>query len=115
MTDLLALSDVLVVGALERFCSRGLTGEQRRLAARYGLRYRAYESVHVPTGRHEHALEGAWDLIGDFTHRWDLPVDPQQWINVLDAYCRQLIETRQQHTLTALDDALTKLRIRHAV
>lgn len=109
MSCLIAVSDVLVVAALERACSRGLTGEQRRLAGRHALRYRAYESVHIPAARYDRALEGAWSQTVDLTARWDLEVNPVEWAITLDGYCRQLLAACQQHTVTALVEALSVL------
>lgn len=114
MTALLALSDVLVIGALERSCSRGLTGEQRRVAGRHALRYRAYEFIHIPPTRHEHALEGAWSIAGELIDRWTLPVDAEQWSRVLDRYCRGLLTECRPHTLLGLDQALAMLGAGHA-
>lgn len=114
MTALLALSDVLVIGALERSCSRGLTGEQRRLAGRHSLRYRAYEFVHIPPNRHTPALEGAWALTAELTIRHSLPVDAGEWSSVLDNYCRGLLASGQPHTLDHLEAALLLLEAGYA-
>lgn len=114
MSCLLAISDVLVVSALERACSRGLTGEQRRLAGRHGLKYRAYETVHIPVGRHDRALDGAWMQTIDLAARWELPVDAVMWAITLDTYARGLLATMTAHTVTGLDEALSVLGSSHA-
>lgn len=113
MTALLALSDVVVLRALERAYSRGLTGEHRRVAAetRHLPRHRAYEGIQIPTSRHARALEDAWSITGELAATWLLPVDAAEWSAALDAYCRDLLTTRRPRSLPDLEAALSRLGV----
>lgn len=114
MSALLALSDVLVVRALERAYSRGLTGSKRRDAAHHGPRHCAYMVEPIPAARHTHALDGAWDMCDDLVFRWQLPVPAETWSYVLDEYARGLLKSQAPHSLDALEQALRLLGAGHA-
>lgn len=115
MSALLALSDVLVVRALERCYSRALPGDARRRAALLrSPRHRAYEHIRIPPARHSHALDAAFTITGELTYRWQLPVEPTEWATVLDDYCRRLLTTMAPHTLDDLEQALRLLGAGHA-
>lgn len=107
MTDLLALSDVLVVRALERAYSRGLTGEYRRATHDRQLpRHRAYEQIHIPPSRHARALDDAWSLTDELAASWDLPIASPVWARSLDDYCRSLLTTQRPRSLPELEAIL---------
>lgn len=111
MTALLALSDVLVVRALERAYSRGLDGSHRAALGNQVLRHRAYEHTPIPAIRHGHALEGAWTITVELTQSWDLPIRAEEWSTALDAYCRELLTARRPRSLDGLEAALAALRV----
>lgn len=116
MSALLALSDLLVVRALERACSRGLSGDARRAARRHvDHPYRAYEAFKVPPTRVAYALEEAWTMTTPIVDRWQLPIEPGEWAHVLDLYARGLLTRQAPHTLDSLDAALALLGAGHAV
>ena len=105
MTDTLtALSDVLVVRALERACNRGLA--RTRWTTGTAVRHRAYERLVIPPERIDHALEDAWCHLPELAERHRLPIDPRLWARALDGYVRDLLDTRQPHTLPGLELAL---------
>lgn len=105
MTDtLVALSDVVVIRALERACNRGLA--RTRWSTGTEVRHRAYERIPIPAARVDHALEDAWCHLPDLARRHRLPIAPQLWADALDAYVRDLLDTRQPHTLDRLELAL---------
>lgn len=115
MSDLLALSDVLVLRALERACSRGLDGSSRSAIARRNVpRHRAYEGIQIPAARHARAFEDAWSITGELADTWDLPVAPADWAATLDAYCRHLLSTRRPRSLTDLESVLAPLEVSRA-
>lgn len=110
MNALLALSDVLVVRALERACSRTLTGAQRQvLAVRDIPKHHGYESIHIPTSRHDRALYDTWHIVAEIADRWQLHVDPEEWAATLDQYCRDLLGSSRVHTLDQLEVALAPI------
>lgn len=117
MSDLLALSDVLVLRALERSYSRGLTGEHRRVAAdaRHLPRHRAYEEIQIPPMRHARALEDAWTITAELVSSWQLAVAAPEWAAALDGYCRDLLTTRRPRSLADLERALDRVGVRHGV
>lgn len=107
MTAYLALSDVLVVRALERACIRGIDGSSRSALARRNIpRHRAYEEIQIPTSRHARALEDAFAITHELTATWDMPVAASEWSAALDAYCRQLLTTQRPRSLVDLQAAL---------
>lgn len=115
MSALLALSDVLVVRAMERCYSRGLPGDiRRRVAVVHVPRHRAYEQFRIPASRHSHVLDDAFSICPELVYRWQLPVEAREWSVVLDRYCRQLLTSMSAHTLDALEDELKLLGAGHA-
>lgn len=110
MSDLLALSDVLVLRALERAYSRGLIGSSRSAIARRNVpRHRAYEAILIPAARHSPALDGAWSVTDELAQAWHLPVAGDAWARSLDAYCRDLLTTQRPRSLTDLEAITTSL------
>lgn len=104
MSDLLALSDVLVLRALERAYSRGLIGSSRSAIARRNIpRHRAYEAILIPTARHSPALDGAWAVTDELATEWHLPVAADAWARALDGYCRDLLASQRPRSLTDLE------------
>lgn len=105
MTDtLVALSDVVVIRALERACNRGLA--RTRWTTGSDVRHKAYERIAIPPERVDHALEDAWCHLAELTARHRLAIAPKLWATALDAYVRDLLQTRQPHTLDRLELAL---------
>ncbi|WP_375483304.1 hypothetical protein [uncultured Jatrophihabitans sp.] len=116
MSALLALSDGLVVRALERAAIRGLPGDLRRRSATLNIpKHRAYERFRIPAARHGHVLEDAFPMTAEIADRWQLPVDADAWSRVLYDYCRGLLVSMQPHTLDDLAAALELLGAGHAV
>lgn len=106
---LLALSDALVVRALERAAGRmGRSGRSGGTP-----RHQVYRVA--PPGRDtDQLLQGAWDLCGEYAYRHRLPFDSNAWARALQGYTAALLATRNEHTLDDLARALYPLRLHHA-
>ena len=93
--SLLALSDLLVLTALERAWSRSV----RR--ARYGTpaaqRHNQYLRSPVPVEKIDSALRDSWVLCPILADRHDLDTDPAAWQQLLDSYTRALLMAGQSH------------------
>lgn len=107
----LAVSDLLVMTALERAGSRVAPRSQRA-----GVdRYRVHERYAIPVSRIDYALGvapgsvGAWSLCPLLHSRHRLPVDLEQWTAMLDGYTRALLLMGQPHTTSRLAEAVARL------
>lgn len=107
MSDaLLALSDMLVVRALERGYSR------LPRSTRAGLtvpRHRVHERIRLTEAVQDGMLADAWALCPEYVRRWQLPVDDAAWAAALDGYTRVLLRTGRPHTLDGMAAALAPL------
>lgn len=94
---LLALSDLLILTALERAWSRTVPRSQR-VNMRAADRHRGYTMVPIHDHAIDKALTDAWVLTVPLAHRHHLPVNAQAWAQLLDTYTRALLQMSQQHT-----------------
>lgn len=116
MTDLLALSDVLVIRALERSSMVGLDGSIRRALNDRGIaKHCSYQHIRVPPTRYHRIFEGTWSITRELVETWRLPIDAADWSAALDAYCRNLLATQRPRSLDDLAVALDRVGVRHAV
>lgn len=104
---LLAVSDVLILTALERAWARTVKRAQRSCPAHQ--RHNQYLTSPVREDRMEAVLHDAWTLCPLLTHRHDLPVDPVAWADTLDGYTRALLLMAQPHNPTRLAPILGAL------
>lgn len=96
-TTLLALSDLMVLTALERAFSRAKPqGQRGHIAA--AARHRAYESVPIPVDRIDYLLRDAWALCPLLSARYALDVDPVAWAELLGSYTATLLMACQHHS-----------------
>lgn len=110
---LLALSDVLVLVALERAASRSLPGSVRRTIPA-SQRHRAYELHPIPEAKMDQALTDAWSSCSLVAARHDLEVSVTDWVALLDSYTRTLILMGQNHTPRRLRPHLLRLTLDYA-
>jgi hypothetical protein len=116
MSTLLALSDALVMRALERAASRGLPGHARDDCRRDGIpQHRAYLHRRIEPAKIPAALNGAWAFTSELVYRWDLPIDPGDWATVLHGYTRGLLLRQDPHRLDDLASALPSVGAGHAI
>jgi hypothetical protein len=106
---LLAISDCLVLTALERAASRVLPRSVRST----GPRHAAHEQCAVHPDRLDKALEGAWSLLPLLADRYDVEVTVAAWRELLDSYCRALLQMGQPHRTTALAHHLQAVAAEH--
>jgi hypothetical protein len=105
---LVAVSDCLVLTALERAWSRTVPrSDRQRVSARD--KHRGYVIVPIRGDRIDKALDGAWQLCQLLQHRHALSVHWDEWAALLDQYTRALIMMSQPHQTTALTAYLAPL------
>lgn len=101
-----ALSDALVLVALERAASRDLPGSVR-MTTPAAEKHRLYERF--PIAKLDYALTDAWALLPRLVKEHKLGVDPAEWELMLDSYTRSLIMMCQPHELAQLTRHLEQL------
>lgn len=111
---LVALSDLLVMTALERACSRSLPRSVRGHELAAHERHVAYLTNPIDPDRIEHALRGAWVLCPYLAARHDLPIDYGQWAGLLDSYVTALLMVCEPHETDTLRPHLAPLGIGEA-
>lgn len=104
---LLALSDLLVLTALERAYAR--TARRARYTCPPAERHNQYLRHAIPEAQVEAVLRDAWALCPTLAIRHNLDVDPTDWHALLDGYTRALIMMSQNHNPTRLIGALARL------
>lgn len=104
---LLAVSDVLILHALERAWARTVRRADRSCPAH--LRHNQYLRAPVPEERIEAVLHDAWTNCNLLVHRHALPVDPVAWSDTLDSYTRALLLMCQPHAPARLTQVLIPL------
>lgn len=111
MTPVLAVSDLLVLTALERAWARTRrrpTGAQSNNPPA-ATRHAQYMSQPVPSQRLDVALRDAWALCPLLVDRHSLDVEPVAWMQLLDSYTRTLLMMGQPHRVAELGRHLQAL------
>lgn len=98
---LLAVSDTLVLKALERAATSALP-RSARSAMSLGRRCRAYEDHPLDDAKIDAGLRGMWDLCPMLAGRHDLDVDVLAWQQLLDTYTRALLMMGEPHRVARL-------------
>jgi hypothetical protein len=104
---LLALSDLLVLTALERTWAR--QRRSNRPSCPPTQRHMQYMRYPVPDDRIEHVLRDAWCLCPQLVTRHHLDVDADRWADVLNDYTRALLLMTVGHTPDRLTPLLLPL------
>ena len=104
---LLAISDTLVLHALERAWAR--TVKRNGRGCNPAQRHNQYLRQPVPEDKVENVLHDAWALCPLLAHRHDLDVDPQVWGDLLHNYTRALLMMCQPHNPHRLTEVLALL------
>ena len=101
---LIAVSDVLVLTALQRAYSRCITRATKPVPLRE--RHRAYEHIAIPEQKIEQALADAWALCPLLASKYLDDVDALKWSTTLDTYTRSLLMSSMPHTRQRLEAIL---------
>lgn len=112
MTDvdpvLLAVSDLLILTALERGFARVVPRSMRPRVSS-SERHRGYEIVPIRAEMIDKALTDAWVLCPMLASRNRFDIDVPSWVQLLDSYTRSLILMGQPHSQSVLRPKLTPL------
>jgi hypothetical protein len=92
---IVALSDLLVMTALERAWARAV--KRARYAVPPQARHHQYMQINVSEDQMTAALRDAWALAPTLQARHRLDLDPSAWADVLNGYTRALLMMRVSH------------------
>lgn len=105
---LLAVSDLLVLVALERGFAR-VVPRSLRPRVSSSERHRGYELVPIRADAIDKALKDAWVLCPMLASRNRLRIDVDAWVQLLDTYTRSLVLMGQPHSPSRLRPCLAPL------
>jgi len=110
VTDpILALSDLLVLTALERAWARAVKRGRYHVPA--ATRHNQYLRTVIDETLIDSALRDAWALVPLLAVRHGLGVDPYAWTQTLDSYTRALVMAQEPHSPARLAPLLTPLTV----
>lgn len=103
----LAISDMMVLTALDRAFARTVKRAQRTVPA--AARHSQYIHFPIPEEKFEAVLHDAWALCPLMATRYDLACDVIVWMDALDGYTRALLMMGEAHSPERLTATLQRV------
>lgn len=105
---LVAVSDCLVLTALERGWSRTVLRSDRAKVPS-NQKHQGYLRFPIHMDKIDKALTDAWQLCALMAHRHDLDIPWKDWAAVLDGYTRAIVTALEPHSIERLAEFLAPL------